>query len=701
MRTLKHSTPLFLLALVALSQGCQVYNAGAGFISQRYVNAVAYFNTYYNAQRSFDDAEKEVLASQQSQQGQASVPAQGSSVPQSARAKFTTAIEKASKLLSYYPTSKWVDDALLLIGKSYFYLEDDLKAERKFLELFAKYPESSLRFETELWYGRTLLRQKRYDEGVQALDKLYAKAVDDNDKEIAGLASSAVGNYLYEKKEYERAAKYYQQSVAISKDDRLNAAAQLQAAYCYRELGDMQKAAEAFSHVADFNPDYALGFTAELENIKILTRTQKYEEALVQLFLFLDDPKNAENFGKVQLEIANIYLAQNRYADAITKYTFVDTTFVRTEQSATAYYCLGRLYETRNVDYAKARLNYDRARSEFPTAALTADAAKKADALQKYFSLQSDLSKYDSLIVAVGERKARRDSLLAVVDTVRRVEDSTSRNSNTRVAHEGQSKNRSERDSLARLDSIRSANERAVLVTERQIVDSLQQLSIKTKFELAGLFYLEINRPDSAMFWFRKVIAEGGNLEIVPRSLFTTAEIYRSVEGTDKRILDSLYQLIIARFPESPYAQESRRALGIALLPVKSDPGEELFLKAERYTEGANSDSALPFLYRLVKENSASSFSAKALYTLGWLYENKLEKKDSASAVYRRLIAGYPDSKFTLLIRPKIQEEDSARREAERLEKEELEAKKKEAEQQKKDEKPSEEDKSKVRKDKP
>ena len=698
MRTSRHLLLLCTLALLPLSGGCQVYNAGAGFVSQRYVNAIAYFNTYYNAQRAFDDAEKEILAAQQAQLGQPSSVAQG--VSPTARAKFNTAIEKASKLLSYYPTSKWVDDALLLIGKSYFYLEDDLKAERKFLELFAKYPESSLRLETELWYGRSLLRQKRYEEGVQTLDKLYAKAVEDNEKEIAGLASLAVGKYLFEKKEYERATKYYQESVAILPDDRMNAKTQLQIAYCFRELGDLQKAAQAFSHVGDYEPDYAVGFTAELENIMILAKRQKFDEALTQLFRFLDDTKNAENYAKVHLAIADIYLAQNRYDDAVNKYSYLDTAFARTAEAASAYYTLGKIYETKNIDYAKARLNYNRARSEFPAAELTVDASKKADAFEKYFSLRSDLSKYDSLIVSVRGRKARRDSLAAVVDTTRRAENVLSGGLQTASVHDGQKKNVGEVDSLARLDSMKRANEQALIASERQIADSLKQLTVKAEFELAGLFYLEINRPDSALFWFRKVIDEGEDLEIVPRSLFTTAEIYRSLEGTDKRALDSLYQSIVTRFPESQYAQESRRALGIPLLPVKSDPGEELFLQAERYTEGAHSDSALPFLYKLVKENSKSPYSAKALYTLGWLYENKLEQRDSASAVYRRLIVGYPDSKFAMLVRPKIQEEDSAKREAERLEKEALEAKKKEADQ-KKDEKTSEEEKSKTRKDKP
>jgi membrane protein involved in colicin uptake len=62
------------------------------------------------------------------------------------------------------------------------------------------------------------------------------------------------------------------------------------------------------------------------------------------------------------------------------------------------------------------------------------------------------------------------------------------------------------------------------------------------------------------------------------------------------------------------------------------------------------------------------------------LYENKLEKEDSASAVYRRLIKVYPGSQFALAVQPKVQEEDNEKREAGRKAEQELaEKKKKEA----------------------
>jgi outer membrane protein assembly factor BamD (BamD/ComL family) len=129
--------------------------------------------------------------------------------------------------------------------------------------------------------------------------------------------------------------------------------------------------------------------------------------------------------------------------------------------------------------------------------------------------------------------------------------------------------------------------------------------------------------------------------------------------------------------------------LGIPLISTQTDTADELYAKAETYMEGASPDSALRLLYRIVKENATSPFSAKALYAIGWLYENKLERRDSASVVYRRLIAAYPESRFAGAVRPKVEEEDNAKKEAELKAKEELEAKKKKDEEQKKSEKES------------
>ncbi|HTR81004.1 MAG TPA: tetratricopeptide repeat protein [Bacteroidota bacterium] len=653
-----------MCSVLLLSAGCQVYNSGAEFVHQRYVNTVAYFNTYYNAKKAFGDAEKLVLDAQAKQPVAQTGPLSASTIPSDAKIKFNLAIEKASKLLSFYPTSKWVDDALLLIGKSYYYLGDDLHAERKFLEMFAKYPNSDLRFEAELWYGRSLLRENRADEGIQSLSDLYTEASKNNEKKIAGLASNEAGTHFYWTKDYERAIPYFKQSMAISPDDLLNAQTQLKIANCYREMGDTVKAMQAYEDVENFSPDYETSFAAELDHIEILSELHRYDEALNLLNALLDDAKNAENFPKIQLEVGKLYEAEGKLNDAIEKFSFIDTAYARTEESCQAYYRLGQIYEIDQRDYAKAFHLYQKAQGEAPSSAVGMKAGKRADAFQKYFLLWHDIAQYDSLIHEAGKNEEHEDSVLHAQDTVVAVN----------------------ADSAARADSLKKESEQRLHLATAEKVDSLRMLITKTHFELGGIFYLEIEKQDSALYWYQRVVGEGGKNEYADRSLFTMAEISRTSPEKGKLKSDSLYAAVIDQYPQSPYAQESRRILGLPLLPPQKDTAEELYLKAEKYMDGTDADSALPFLYSIVKKKLASPYSPKALYAIGWLYENKLDQRDSASAVYRRLMTAYPSSEFAVAVRPKIQEEDAEKKEAEEKAKAdaEAEAKKKKAEEDKK-----------------
>ena len=131
-RMKKYLSIPILLVFAVIFPSCAVFNPASDYMKQRYTNAIAYFNTYYNAQRAFQDAEEEAIAAKKDfldKQTKNKI----FSIPQTARTKFTASIEKNSKLLSYYPTSKWVDASLLMIGKAYYYTDDDLKAERKYL----------------------------------------------------------------------------------------------------------------------------------------------------------------------------------------------------------------------------------------------------------------------------------------------------------------------------------------------------------------------------------------------------------------------------------------------------------------------------------------------------------------------------------------------------------------------------------------
>ncbi len=105
----------------------------------------SYFNTYYNAQRLYGEAEDEVWSLPDLQKMGRNYYLAQFNISQTTRGKFTQVVEKCSKLLQYHPNSSFVDDALIMIGMSYFYEGENLQAERKFRELIDGYPWPSVR----------------------------------------------------------------------------------------------------------------------------------------------------------------------------------------------------------------------------------------------------------------------------------------------------------------------------------------------------------------------------------------------------------------------------------------------------------------------------------------------------------------------------------------------------------------------------
>lgn len=103
----------------------------------------AYFNTFYNAKKYFNEAEREY--------------AKAHRITPKERREYEKVIEKCSKILEFYPNSKYVDDALYLMAISYLRIGNRHKARRKFEELFKFFPNSKYVPKAKVEYARLLI----------------------------------------------------------------------------------------------------------------------------------------------------------------------------------------------------------------------------------------------------------------------------------------------------------------------------------------------------------------------------------------------------------------------------------------------------------------------------------------------------------------------------------------------------------------
>ena len=689
---------LCILACVAmLFSGCSTYQ-----------NIAGYFNTYYNAKKAFNEAVEEVKKANTKDRDSNYFAMRN--VPNTAQDKFDKVVEKASRLIQFYPESKWVEEGLLLIGKSDVYLGDYDAAIRKFTELLENFPTGDRRFEAKLWHAKAEYYQKKSNESLKILKEFVPEAEAEGQADFVLEGLLLEGQIYIDRNEYEQAAASYARAAQVSGDGYLRALAQYQRGLCYERLGDQLQAAETYGSVADFDPDYALGFKSRLKHGMMLSATEQFDKAFEIFDALNEEPLKNEERGLVMLEIANTSYATGDTAEAFALYNLIDTTYRRTDAAAKSYYQQGLIHEGLLLDFSHARDYYTKAKGEFQNSEITPLAQRKAENFSQYFTLRSNLKKYDSLLT----RALHPDTDLAIKDSLKSTADSvsiktprpeivdTTKPKGDFLLPEKKSPSADStqkefqqpdvlRDELRlpseRIDSSRAQRRNVERDTSDDVTadlpdtvarrsggkqdtvknkpkagstaqlqklspDSLRALIAQTEFELGGLFYLELDLPDSALYWYQKIVDEHPSSPLIPRVFYATAEVYRAYE--DSAAKDSVYNLLLDRYAESDYALQVQKLQGLEVTDVHRDSAEILYEDAERVLREGKGEIAIQWFSRIPKLFPSSPLVPKAFYAIGWIYENILVNNDSADAWFKRLIKEYPKSEYASAVQPKV-----------------------------------------------
>jgi TolA-binding protein len=580
----------------------------------------AYFNTYYNAHRLFSEAEAEVFVQTDSRPGGRSylVPF---AIQSGTRTKLVGVIEKGSKLLQYHPESSLVDDALMMIGKSYFYSDEDQKAERKFREVIDGFPNGGLALEARLLLACGEYRMNRKKEASETARAVIEQAEKEGEDEFLSRAYALLARLEFEEKNFGNAADLYGKAAEHATDSEQRAGLYILVADMDKRLEKYRDAEIAFALAQKSSQLYSGEFRGRIGVLRMRAKQGEYGAAIEGLRQLRGNSNNREFYGEIELEIAHCYRASGDIPAALNYYNFVDTSYGRTEVASRSYFAKGEIYEKTLFLYDSALVAYTRGRMEFPAADVQGELSVRADYLGRYFGYQKEIVRYDSI----------RALLLMPVDSAVHAPDSSA------ARGEG-------------VDTVRVAVWQRPAIT----LDSVMVRLASAKNELGGLFYATIGIPDSAGNWYRRVIAEHPESPHVPRALFTLAQIYSRDSLASHAVADSLYGRLIAQYPESDFSTEARRILRLPPVRKKGDEAEGLYLRAEKLMMAGNTSAALDSFKTLVRRYPASPFASRALYAAGWLYESQNARIDSALATYERLAKLYPASPYAVSLQPRL-----------------------------------------------
>lgn len=413
-----------LIALLFIS----VLFIGCGTsLKTRWGNFTAYYNTYYNAKKSYNSGLEKVLNAEASYNPQQ--PIRIHEVPVNAGAQdFDKAIEKGAEILRKHEDSKWVDNSLSLIGKSYFFKQEYFSADQKFQELALSTKDESLIEESILWRSRVLLEMELYGQGVQyiiqELDNREGLWTVRNKAELR----SILAQYYVDQENWVGAIVELNEALPQLVSKKYQERGYFLLGQLHEKTENYRQAFQAYERVADFYHEYELQYLA-LRRLAETSRILGDNRSALETFTkMVKDDKNRDYKTELDYEIGRTYQEQKDFvrAEGVYKDILKDRfNQPSVETKALVYNGLAEVYRFGYNNFEMAAAYYDTSsRQNAPIQNLPENynANELAVSFGEYSALKNELQFRDSLLWVSNLSQPKLDSLVAKIKRERLTE---------------------------------------------------------------------------------------------------------------------------------------------------------------------------------------------------------------------------------------------------------------------------------------
>tara|TARA_R110002096_G_scaffold329006_6_gene523055 strand:- start:12004 stop:14721 length:2718 start_codon:yes stop_codon:yes gene_type:complete len=387
---------LILLFIVTSISGC-------GSLKSRWDNFTAHYNTFYNAKKNYQIGLDKVLNVKLDYSSE--IPIRIHEVPLNSGAQdFEKAIDKGAEVLRKHPNSKWVDDAILLIGKSYYFRKEYFSSEQKFQELYQSSKSDALIQEAVIWKSRVYLEMKLYDQGIQYLNEQILLLDDIWNKNNDFEAKSILAEFYVAQENWDLAAPLLEESVPKLNKKEYRERGFFLLGQVYDNLNEPDNALVAFNKVEKNYSDYNLQYLAKRKKAENARALGDYDTALATFTEMVKDDKNLEFKPELQYEIGRTLQNSNSFKQAEVVYLEILSDRLRRPKAETAaktYYGLAEIQRYSYNNFQMAAAYYDTAsRQNVSLDKLPErfEAGELAQSFGEYSSIKNEIQLKDSLL---------------------------------------------------------------------------------------------------------------------------------------------------------------------------------------------------------------------------------------------------------------------------------------------------------------
>ncbi len=627
---------LGLLLAGSVLAGC----SSSSFLGRQFDNFRAYYNTFYNARKSFEEGMRGLRAQQEQPIDLTTyLTLFGPPTRTANAAAFNKAIEKSAEVVRRHPGSKWVDDALMLIGRSYFYLGNYAGAAQKFREVIALGGAKEL--EARFWLVRSLVAARSFDEAQAVLQETLAREALPTDWRSRFLLLQA--DLYVQQERWEEARQALEAGLQRVPERSLGATGYFLMGQVCETLQDYACAYAAFDRVRRYRPDYELAYTAEWQAVRIQGLYLDPEAALERLRRMERDDKHFARRAELAYLRARIYQAMGAVEEARALYhqllyeSDADINRVR----GRIHYALGELYRDVFQDYLAAAAHFDTAatalggrtgsRTETASVPLTplalTDAAEQARVFGQFARVRQEIHRLDSLLYLGSlDDEAFAAFVLELRRRRARELEAQRRRAGERAAEQRFLQSRLEQPTRRAETVAATAGGDAGFLFHR---DPVRVQENRTRFfEWWGRRPLVPN-------WRRRAAIQGATVAEQTANGETVALVGGEEAGEELPLVD------VSDVPRDSVRQAQMRAERARL---RYELGNVLFLSMQR------SDSAAYWYRLIILEDADQPVAPRAYYALAEV-QRALGDTAAASALLRTLLERYPDTPLASRVR--------------------------------------------------
>lgn len=647
----------------------------------------AYFNTYYNAKKYYKEARK------------ASEKNITKRITQNELKNYELTVEKCKAVVRKFPDSRYVDDSLLLMAKSYYYMGDYENSKINLEELLRRYPESNLRYEALLWSGRAAWKLGQYSIAEEGITKVLNET---NDQEILSSGYEMLAEIYRDKNEPDRELEYLEKIKTYSKSDQQKAETVFRIGIIQQESGLFEESIESFQKVEEYLPSPELLQSAKLEYTRALKSAGRTDEALDVLQAMFDSPRFKKIRGIIEIEMADISYREGDFEGAIERYGSIGIKYPKNIASGLAWNKLGDIHmypesKTENI------INYHYALEYYKRAVKSPSKGDyKVPSMRNKLILEGLLQSINTieenkikLVLYSGDKeKAERmlhdrnlflsevfDGILPAKVVKKKAanpakqtsdEDENSDfpiNQNDLPKNSVNQKNLSNSSAVDSVGILENSPNQKISDNPKPDVPVIKKTSknqktqraliqeiIKHKYLVAEYYYLDLGRPDSAKVIFGNFLSEYKNSDFAPKAALSLGLLNETVYH-DSSTADSFYNIVVNRYPNSSSLIEANRRLNRS----KSDnanvanPANELYEKA--YYEGfinKNIKAAYALTYKIQTDYPSSDIAARAAFLKASIVDQSNQSPDSSLSEYNRVIKLYPKTIYAKKAKEKV-----------------------------------------------